>query len=85
MISPMTPPGTEVVCIDDDWHGPTDLDHPVLGGIYTVTEIRPFTARPGFGATLSEIPFGLFDLAAFRLLDLAGLDALLDIKEPVDA
>jgi hypothetical protein len=93
MISPHTPPGTEIICVKaarTRRHGAL-----ALGAIYTVREI--ILAPSGdYGVALVEIinpvfePYGLeyaYCLSQFRRLDLGRLDALLDVseKEPAGA
>jgi len=80
MISPETPPGTEVVCIDAA-AGPYGDGGLQRGGIYTVDRIAPAIGG-GHVVVLAEIapweiyspPWGLvgigFDLKRFRYLDI---------------
>jgi hypothetical protein len=89
MISPNTPPGTEVVCVEA---GPGRFGDGGLrrGAIYTVERIAP-AINGGHVVVLTEIPpwqtytppWGLvgigFELRRFRYLDLpASLTGLLD-------
>ena len=98
MISPNTPPGTEVICIDDDPDSYTypntyylgDLDGLMKGEIYTVKEIIP--AMPAY-KTKSEYEVVVheihriggrgFAIERFRYLDIAKLDSLLKLDTPV--
>jgi hypothetical protein len=89
MISPDTPPGTEVVCVDA---GPGRYGDGGLkrGAIYTVERIAP-AIDGGHVVVLSEIPlwetysppWGLvgigFELRRFRYLDIP--DALMQLLE----
>ncbi|GLI93706.1 hypothetical protein [Methylocystis echinoides] len=94
MISPETPPGTEVVCVEA---GPGRYGDGGLrrGAIYTVERIAP-AIDGGHVVVLTEIPpwqtytppWGLvgigFELRRFRYLDLpASLTALLE-ESPVE-
>ena len=95
MISPMTLPGTEIVCINDNkmafakpgilYQG--TLDGLTKGKIYTVKEITP-DHRSEYIVILNEIarpvymdhdPNG-FAIERFRYLDLCGLDELLKVE-----
>lgn len=80
MIRPDTPPGTEIVCIDDSpgRYGPSGL---VKGGIYTVNSIEqgldkePLVIVYEVTPTVAfEPPYGMlnlgFLLSRFRYLDL---------------
>jgi hypothetical protein len=91
MISPMTPPGTEVVCIN--WPKAPVISRHIplqIGAIYTVRRIVENHLLPGvFGVWLEEILnekhwTGIelaYGLKYFRPLDLGGLDAFLDVRE----
>lgn len=91
MISPMTPPGTEVVCIN--WpKAPVISRHLPLqnGAIYTVRRIVEHPLQSGvFGVWLVEIlnekhSSGaelVYCLKYFRPLDLGGLDTFLNVRE----
>jgi hypothetical protein len=96
MISPMTPPGTEVICINDDpdaFINPKyfyigDLNGLKEGEIYTIFKIYPTQPcnwiMSEYEVIVYEIdrPFGRgFAIERFRYLELAKLDELL--KEPV--
>jgi hypothetical protein len=88
MISPHTPPGTEVVCIENKQNPEDPRPALELGGIYTVGAIEPC------GCWGDGIPFVLHlqeeprndkwghSLACFRRLDLSGLDKLLTAPSP---
>ena len=95
-ISPMTPPGTEIVCINDTlddfvvlpamiYGG--DLDGLTKGKIYTVRDIVPINScyyNSDFEVVLNEIirnpPDEGFAIERFRYLDLAGFGELLEVK-----
>ncbi len=80
MISPGTPPGTDVICIDDA-PGPYGDGGVSKGGIYTVDRIEPCVTG-GFSVFLREVrpwesyapPWGLvtigFDPKRFRYLEI---------------
>jgi hypothetical protein len=65
MISPHTPPGTKIVCIDDQYHtnynapynvGAGDMDGLTKGHVYTVQAIeRDDYVKDGFAVVLVEI------------------------------
>lgn len=92
MISPDTPPGTEVVCVEA---GPGRYGDGGLrqGAIYTVERIAP-AIDGGFVVVLTEIPpwetytppWGLvgigFELRRFRYLDIP--DSLIGLLERVE-
>ena len=95
-ISPNTPPGTEVICINDDpdaFINPNffylgDLNGLKEGEIYTVFKIYPTKPadwiKSEYEVIVYEInrPFGRgFAIERFRYLDIAKLDELL--KEPI--
>jgi len=88
MISPDTPPGAEIICIDTSpgAYGPCPLS---LGALYTVKEMV-FSKTDGYGVVLHEVPVRLvwrgiiphrlgWGLRRFRYPDLGGLDALLRV------
>lgn len=92
MISPDTPPGTEIVCIDDSdgAYGPSRLS---MGEVYTLRSIE-MGVDGDFVATLHEVPpgttynmaFGVLNLGyllcRFRLLEIPrSLSSLLTEKE----
>jgi hypothetical protein len=94
MISPHTPPGTKVVCIQLPRETisrytkrPRPLDRKMaLGATYTVVRIVPADWQPtGYVAELQEIgPRSLYGLHLFRRLDLPEcLTNLLDVQ-PTD-
>lgn len=91
MISPETPPGTEIVCIDDSdgVYGPSNLS---MGEIYTLKTIE-MGVHGDHLATLHEVPPGVtYDMARgvlnvgyllcrFRLLEIPrSLSSLLTEK-----
>jgi hypothetical protein len=89
MISPDTPPGADIICIDDS-PGDYGSGGLVKGGVYTLARVE-ICVTGGYGAFLQEIPpwesyappWGLvavgFELRRFRRLDLPTcLTALLD-------
>jgi hypothetical protein len=92
MISPHTPPGTEVVAIVE-YEANAGFPAVYFGQIYTVAKIVEMTAgQPeAFGCVKQEhgeVEYpnkpGFFfacRLSWFRPLDLGGLDALLDVSE----
>ena len=96
MIPLNTPPGTEIVCIDDRnlfnmrresrTYTPSGLKN---GDVYTLSIIQHksewgiHTAKI-FEAENLENPESGFNISRFRLLELAGLDALLNMTEGVD-
>jgi hypothetical protein len=66
MISPDTPPGTEIVCIDDSdgAYGPSRL---CKGSVYTLKSIEQ-TLDHDFVAVLHEVPPGVaYDMAFGKL------------------
>lgn len=92
MISPDTPPGTEVVCIDDSpgAYGPTNLR---MGDVYTLRSIEE-SVDGDFVATLHEVPLQtVYDirfcylqtgylLCRFRYLEIPNsLNELLTVRE----
>lgn len=92
-ISPMTPPGTEVVCINDELYAfalstrryyPT-LDGLTKGKIYTVRKIIPSAGvgTSNFSVIINEIDRcdgSGYAIERFRYLNLAGLDELLKVE-----
>jgi hypothetical protein len=80
MISPGTPPGADVICIDDT-PGPYGAGGLSRGAIYTVDRIEPCVTG-GYGVFLREVspwdsyapPWGLvtigFELKRFRYLEI---------------
>lgn len=96
MISSDTPPGTEIVCIDDSEgaYGPSRL---TLGGVYTVKDIRP-AVDGDYVVLLHEVdPAPVYDarfclinvgwlLCRFRYLEIPkSLSELLTERELEDA
>jgi hypothetical protein len=71
MISPDTPPGTEIVCIDDSdgAYGPSRL---TLGEVYTLRSIE-MGVDGDFVATLHEVPPGVTYNMALGVLNLGYL------------
>ena len=79
MISPHTPPGTKIVCIDAEPHpryavGPvcdSDMDGLTENAVYTVDKIIPWAPNSrGFVVCLGEIirrPRGDYPLSGFAL------------------
>lgn len=71
MISPDTPPGTEIVCIDDSdgAYGPSRLS---IGEVYTLRSIE-MGVDGDFVATLHEVPPGTTYNMAFGVLNIGYL------------
>lgn len=82
MISPHTPPGTYIVCIDDIANGQynkssvKNLDGLKKGSVYTVKNIEPYdNTLSGFIVVLNEIRRRVkevdgYDIARFKKLEL---------------
>lgn len=75
MISPHTPPGTRVVCIDEGRNGRQESGRPItyprLGGVYTVAGIYPCRSDCGFAAYIPDLTKDHgYCLTLFRYLDL---------------
>lgn len=75
MISPHTPPGTRVICINEGRNGRQEsglpITYPRLGNVYTVAEIYPCRSDCGFAAYIPDLTKDHgYCLTLFRYLDL---------------
>ena len=81
MISPMTLPGTEVLCINDNKMAFAKPGVLYIGGLDGLTKGKIYTVKEIIPDPYERVTFAI---ERFRYLDLCGLDELLkvEVKEP---